>query len=139
MTSDSTSLPSILLSSLKGKALQGALALRLDYGMMEEWERGPIPGWYPSMLPWVHPPVRPLVLTSPLHLRVRVRELNGAMGSKRGVRNSQMTLLEVLSETIWLLALILVPCCKNHLCPKAPEYLGLSIPPGILSRPRTLP
>jgi len=61
------------------------------------------------------------------------------MGSKIDLRNSQKALEVNLSETICALAPFLGPCCKNHLVPKAPDYLGLSIPPNILSRLVLLP
>ena len=64
---------------------------------------------------------------------------SGAMGSKRGVRNSQIAPQVNLSRTIWSLAPVLGPCCKNRLVPKAPGYLRLSYPLKILSRTRTLP
>ena len=62
-----------------------------------------------------------------------------AMGSKWTLRNSQIEPQVNLSTTICLLALILSPCCKNQPVPKAPDYLGLSYPYSILTRPRTLP
>ena len=51
---------------------------------------------------------------------------------KRGVRNSQMDPDTVLKSTIWPLAAILVPCCKNPLRSKGLLYLGLSnhVSPG---------
>ena len=88
------------------------------------------------MPPRVHPPVhRTALLHRPYELTLRT----GAMGSKEGVRNAQKALEVILELTIWLLALFLAPCCKNHLVSKAPEYLRLSIPLEILSRVGTLP
>ena len=62
-----------------------------------------------------------------------------AMGSKEGVRNSLKDLEVILRPTIWPLAAILAPCCKNRLSLKAPGYLHLSNPLEILSRTKTLP
>ena len=57
---------------------------------------------------------------------------NSAMGSKMALRNSRMDPDMDLRLTIWALATFLVPCCKNPLSSKAPDYLRLSnpYPPG---------
>ena len=70
---------------------------------------------------------------------VRPWSTRSAMGSKWTLRNSGLWTQVNLSETICLLAPVLGPCCKNHLYPMAPGYLGLSIPPQILSSLVTLP
>ena len=63
----------------------------------------------------------------------------GAMGSKRGVRNVEKVLEVNLERTIWALAPFSAACCKNQPVLKAPDYLGLSNPCKIITRPRVLP
>ena len=100
----------------------------------EEWERGPTTGYtYQATPPWVHHHHPGYTA------RGDRRDGSGAMGSKLGVRNSQKATEVNLSETICLLAAFWLPCCKNWPYPKAPDYLGLSIPLVILSRVSTLP
>ena len=80
--------------------------------MEEGWERGPIPGYgttWPCHPGYTPPP------TSWLPLPVFPgSEQKSAMGSKWTSRNSQKTLEVNPTETIWLLAPILDPCCKNQ-------------------------
>ena len=105
---------------------------------MVEGGSGDPPGALPylAMPPWVHPSYH----AGSQDARARQRlEQKSAMGSKKTLRNSQTKVEVNLRQTIWLLARLFGPCCKNHLVSKAPDYLALSNPCKILSRVGTLP
>ena len=79
-----------------------------------------MPPWVlPGHAPWVHPVPHHLDTASAPVARGHGLVAICAMGSKYGVRNSQTALEVNLEETIWLLAAILLVCCKNQLYQKA--------------------